>query len=139
MGPSSPGRGLDCRGAPGHGGAPAGPPQRRGGVSPRPACLGERDLFVESILQVLSNILRPTVGAGDVRAGDVGSQAREGWLEDSRSRPIRKLLDYLAVVGVRARNRWRLTSRALQTVTVSIEPAIPPAPARCASVLNRLK
>ena len=137
LGPSSPGRWLDGRGAPRYGGGPTGPPQRSGGVSPRPACLGERDLFVESILQVLSNILRPTVGAGDVRAGDVGSQAREGWLEDSRSRPIRKLLDYLAAVGLRSGNRWRLTSRALQTITVSIEPAIASASARSAPVLNR--
>ena len=81
MGPSSPGRGLDCRGAPGHGGAPAGTPQRRGGVSPRPACLGERDLFVKGVLQVLSDILRSTVGAGDVGAGDVGGHAREGLLK----------------------------------------------------------
>ena len=78
MGPSSPGRGLDCRGAPGHGGGPAGPSQRRSGVSPRPACLGERDLFVDSILQGLTNILRPAVGAGHV-----GSQAGEGRLEES--------------------------------------------------------
>ena len=83
LGPSSPGRGLNCRGAPGYGGGPAGPLQRCGGVSPRPACLGEGDLFVKGVFQVLSNILRPTVGAGDVRAGDVGSQAQEGLLEDS--------------------------------------------------------
>ena len=82
MGPSSPGRGLDCRGVPGHGGGPAGPPQRRGGASPRPARLGKedlvRDLFIEGVVQVLSNVLRPTEGAGAVRG-----QAREGLLEDS--------------------------------------------------------
>ena len=78
LGPSSPVRGLDGRGAPGDGGGPAGPPQRCGGVTPGPACLGERNLFVDSILQGLTNILRPAVGAGDV-----GSQAGEGRLEES--------------------------------------------------------
>ena len=81
MGPSSHARGLDCR-APGHGGGPAGPPQLHGGVSPRPVHVGEGDLvqvlFLEGILWTLSNVLRPTEGAGAV-----GGHAREGVLEDS--------------------------------------------------------
>ena len=82
MRPSSPGSGLDCRGVPGHGGGPAGPPQRHGGASPRPDHVGEGDLvqvlFLEGVIWILSNVLRPPEGAGAV-----GGHAREGVLEDS--------------------------------------------------------